>query len=93
MLVEAFREVLGVDAVGVHSNFFSLGGSSLQATRVMARIQERLGLRLRESVLFDQPSVSRLAAHLQELVRKNPADVSQLSDEQVELMLRVLGTG
>ncbi|WPB74622.1 SDR family NAD(P)-dependent oxidoreductase [Archangium violaceum] len=93
MLVEAFREVLGVEAVGVHSDFFSLGGSSLQATRVMARIQERLGLRLRESVLFDQPSVSRLAAHLQELVRKNPADVSQLSDEQVELMLRVLGTG
>jgi acyl carrier protein len=79
-----------VDAVGAHSDFFSLGGGSLQATRVVTRIHERTGLRLREAALFDHPSVSRLATHVREAMGSGQVDVSQLTDEQVGLLLRAL---
>jgi acyl-CoA synthetase (AMP-forming)/AMP-acid ligase II/NADP-dependent 3-hydroxy acid dehydrogenase YdfG len=90
VVVEAFREVLGVDVPGAHTDFFSLGGSSLQATRVMARINARTGLRLREVTLFDHPSASRLAAYLRQAVNPSAVDVSQLSDDQVALLLSAL---
>ncbi|QRO02856.1 SDR family NAD(P)-dependent oxidoreductase [Archangium violaceum] len=90
VVVEAFREVLGVNEVGGRSNFFSLGGSSLQATRVVARINERTGLRLRELALFEHPSVSELVGHLRSMVDPNELDVSQLSDAQVSLLLSAL---
>lgn len=90
VVVEAFREVLGADVPGRNTDFFSLGGSSLQATRVMARINARTGLRLREATLFDHPSASRLAAWLRRTVDPNTVDVSQLSDEQVSLLLSAL---
>lgn len=90
VVVDAFREVLGVGDVGLRSGFFSLGGSSLQATRVMARINEATGLRLREPVLFENPSVSQLVAYLRRTVDVSQLDVSQLSDAQVDLLLRSL---
>jgi hypothetical protein len=90
VVVSAFREVLGVNEVGGRSNFFSLGGSSLQATRVVARINERTGLRLRELALFEHPSVSALVGHLRSMVDPNELDVSQLSDAQVSLLLSAL---
>jgi NADP-dependent 3-hydroxy acid dehydrogenase YdfG len=91
VVAEAFREVLGASEVGARTDFFALGGSSLQASRVVARLNERLGLRLREVALFEHPSVSRLAAWLQQSVSLDAVDVSLLSDAQVDLLLRVLG--
>jgi NADP-dependent 3-hydroxy acid dehydrogenase YdfG/acyl carrier protein len=91
VVAEAFREVLGVSEVSARTDFFALGGSSLQATRVVARLNDRLGVRLRELTLFENPSVSRLAAWLQRSVNLDEVDVSVLSDAQVDLLLRVLG--
>ncbi|MCY1075518.1 SDR family NAD(P)-dependent oxidoreductase [Archangium lansingense] len=90
VVADAFREVLGVESVGAGSDFFSLGGSSLQATRVMARVNERTGLRLREVAVFSHPSVSELAAYLRQSVDPQQLDVSHLSDEQVALLLHAL---
>ena len=90
VVVEAFREVLGGSEVGPRANFFSLGGSSLQATRVVARINDATGLRLREPVLFENPSVSQLVGYLRRTVDVSQLDVSQLSDAQVDLLLRAL---
>jgi acyl-CoA synthetase (AMP-forming)/AMP-acid ligase II/NAD(P)-dependent dehydrogenase (short-subunit alcohol dehydrogenase family) len=90
VVVEAFREVLGGGQVGAGSDFFSLGGSSLQAFRVVARLNARTGLHLREVALFEHPSVRELAAHLRQSVDPSRLDVSSLTDEQVGLLLRVL---
>ncbi|WNG42394.1 SDR family NAD(P)-dependent oxidoreductase [Archangium violaceum] len=90
VVADAFREVLGVDAVGAGSDFFSLGGSSLQASRVMARVNERTGLSLRVVAVFEHPSVSRLAAYIRQSVDPSQVDVSHLSDEQVALLLHAL---
>ncbi|WP_426749601.1 SDR family oxidoreductase [Myxococcus sp. Y35] len=91
VVMEAFHEVLGAQGVGAGSDFFTLGGSSLQATRVMARINERTGLRLREAALFEHPTATALADHVRRVVDVTQVDISALSDAQVDLLLRVLG--
>ncbi|NED61592.1 hypothetical protein G3I15_11735, partial [Streptomyces sp. SID10244] len=57
-----FGDVLGVDTVSATDSFFDLGGNSLSATRVAARIAETLGIRVGVRDLFDAPTVRALAA-------------------------------
>ncbi|GAB24389.1 putative non-ribosomal peptide synthetase [Gordonia polyisoprenivorans NBRC 16320 = JCM 10675] len=57
-----YREVLGVDEVHAHADFFALGGTSLSATQVASRLSERLGADVAVRTLFDTRTVAALAA-------------------------------
>ena len=59
-----FAEVLGVDRVGLDDDFFALGGDSLIAIRVSARLQLALGREVPVRYLFDAPTVGGLADYL-----------------------------
>jgi amino acid adenylation domain-containing protein len=59
-----WREVLGLERVGVHDNFFELGGHSLLLAQVHARLRETLGLEIPIVDLFRFPTVAALAEHL-----------------------------
>jgi thioester reductase-like protein len=61
ILAGIYAEVLGVDRVGVDESFFHLGGDSLSAMRVIAKINTALDTHLSVRVLFDAPSVSGLS--------------------------------
>ncbi len=63
-LADLWREVLGVAQVGIHDNFFALGGNSLQAAILANRLQQALDAVVYVVVLFDAPTVARLAAYL-----------------------------
>ncbi|QSQ19870.1 acyltransferase domain-containing protein [Pyxidicoccus parkwayensis] len=63
-LVECFRQVLHVDEVGIHDDFFALGGDSLFALRLNARIEERFGVRLPLRAVLEGPTVALLAQRL-----------------------------
>ncbi|MFC4604730.1 amino acid adenylation domain-containing protein [Rhodococcus kronopolitis] len=56
-----FGEVLGTDSVSATDSFFALGGNSLSATRVVARVNSALGSALGVRDLFEAPTVSELA--------------------------------
>ena len=97
VLARISAEALGVERVGSRDNFFELGGQSLLLTRVFAQIIVTLQVELPLSVLFENPSVLHWAAAVLELAEDPEAlmesaelalQVSELSDEEVEAMLR-----
>jgi hypothetical protein len=59
-----WRDVLGVARVGVHDNFFGLGGHSLLLLQAVSRMRAGLGRPLAPIELFEYPTVAALAQHL-----------------------------
>ncbi|MCO6009315.1 amino acid adenylation domain-containing protein [Actinoallomurus purpureus] len=76
VLCEIFAEVLGVPSVGIDDGFFDLGGDSLLATRVTARTRSVLGIELPVRALFENPTVTGLAATLDATGPARPALVA-----------------
>ncbi|MGW5153257.1 amino acid adenylation domain-containing protein, partial [Rhodococcus koreensis] len=64
IVAAVYADVLGVEEVGTGANFFDLGGNSLVATRVVARLSETLGRRVEIRSLFEAPAVGALASLL-----------------------------
>ncbi|MFD7992205.1 amino acid adenylation domain-containing protein [Streptomyces mexicanus] len=61
LLAKVWCEVLGLDRVGVRTNYFELGGDSIRGVRVVSRAnREGLALTLRD--LFQYPTITELAA-------------------------------
>jgi ubiquinone/menaquinone biosynthesis C-methylase UbiE/acyl carrier protein len=63
-IARLWQEVLGIDSVGIHDNFFDLGGHSLLIVRLHSRLTEALGVALALTDLFQRTTVSALARHL-----------------------------
>ena len=62
IVAEVFAEVLGSTRVGADDDFFALGGNSLIATRVSARVGAALDTHVPVRVIFEAPTVAALAA-------------------------------
>ncbi len=56
-----WREILGVEKVGVADDFFLLGGHSLSATRVLSRLRQERGVELALADLFEHTTLAGLA--------------------------------
>ena len=62
LVVEIWSSVLSRERLGIHDNFFDLGGHSLSAAQVIARVREGLGVDLPLRTLFEVPTAAGLAA-------------------------------
>jgi amino acid adenylation domain-containing protein/non-ribosomal peptide synthase protein (TIGR01720 family) len=60
-LARIWSEVLKVESVGVEDSFFDLGGDSLSAIRLLARVRTAMGVEVSLSTLFETPTVAELA--------------------------------
>ena len=56
-----WEQVLGIEKVGIHDNFFDLGGHSLMAVNLFAQITQSFGSTLSLNTLFETPTVEDLA--------------------------------
>ncbi|WP_280462887.1 thioesterase domain-containing protein, partial [Nocardia carnea] len=83
-----FAEVLGMDRVGVDDSFFALGGNSLLATKVAARLGTETGIDISVQWLFTDATVGGLAARLAE-----PAEAEALAEAALQVVLPIRETG
>jgi iturin family lipopeptide synthetase A len=60
-----WREVLGIESLGVRDNFFELGGHSLRATRIIASVQRDFGVTLTLRDLYTKPTIAEVAAMIE----------------------------
>ena len=63
-LVEIWREVLGVDKIGIHDSFFDLGGHSLLAARAVAKFRQVFEVDIQLRSLFELHTVADIAQYL-----------------------------
>ncbi|NEP28402.1 non-ribosomal peptide synthetase, partial [Moorena sp. SIO3I6] len=83
VLAEIWAEVLGIEQVGIHDNFFDLGGHSLMATQVVSRVRQAFGNELTLQGLFESPTIAGIAKNL-EVLRQLPQDKTTLISETEE---------
>ena len=70
-LAQIWCDVLKLERIGRHDQFFDLGGNSLMAMQVVSRVRQRLVTELPLRELFAAPTVARLAARI-EVLRAQP---------------------
>ena len=80
-LAKIWGNILSLDQVGVHDNFFDLGGHSLAAIRVVSRVIQTFRVDLSPKALFDSPTVADMAV----VIEANPAKLA--SQEALDRML------
>ena len=68
-----WSEVLRVEQIGRTSHFFDLGGQSLLAMRMIAKVRRDLGTKIPVRTLFDAPTVEGFSAELEVLRQEDPA--------------------
>ncbi|RMR55120.1 non-ribosomal peptide synthetase [Pseudomonas cichorii] len=84
-------EVLGVADLGVTDNFFTVGGHSLAAIKVVSLLRERLSLNLPTNLLFERHTVRDLVSGLGNGESRGPWKVLTQADEQSPALLLVHG--
>lgn len=62
VVAQVFADVLGLDHVSATDSFFDLGGNSLSATQVAARLSAEMHVEIPVAAVFDSPSVRQMAA-------------------------------
>ncbi|MEW6737016.1 MAG: amino acid adenylation domain-containing protein, partial [Acidobacteriota bacterium] len=86
LMTEIWREVLGIEQIGVYDNFFDLGGHSLLATQVVSRIRQTFQIEFHLRTIFDSPTVAKLVEALESSLRTQlhflPRMIQPISHDQ-----------
>ncbi|MCL5260278.1 MAG: amino acid adenylation domain-containing protein [Gammaproteobacteria bacterium] len=64
IIEKCWQKVLGFEKIGVHDNFFDLGGNSLSALRIINEINKSFDQKLTPSFFLDNSSIYKIARYL-----------------------------
>jgi acyl carrier protein len=96
MLAELWAELLNLDRVGIHDGFLELGGDSLQAARVAARLRKLLNIELSSSRLLEATTICIMAEMIaHQVLNEAPprhldlllGEIEALSEDEASLLL------
>jgi amino acid adenylation domain-containing protein len=76
-IARVWSEVLRLEKVGVHDNFFDLGGDSFLSIRVQSELMKVLGREVKVLELFRFPTIRALAEHLAEKTTESTTSTSK----------------
>ena len=90
VIIDLWQSVLGIDPIGIHDDFFELGGDSLVATQAAARLIEKFpDAGLSSNTILTAPSVAQLSAFIETARQKD----SLATDESAANVLVMLQKG
>jgi len=85
-IVGIWAATLGLDEVGIEDDFFDLGGNSLLATQVIARLRDTFQVELPLRDLFETPTIAGLAEDIETIQRSGgntlPPPIRRISRDQ-----------
>ncbi len=70
IVAEVWSEILQIEKIGAFDNFLNLGGNSLDAIRVMTRLNDKLELEMPLNLVFEKPTVSQLSGNIEKTIMK-----------------------
>jgi amino acid adenylation domain-containing protein len=84
-LAEIWQQVLGIEKVGLHDNFFDLGGNSLNAIKVSSRMKKEMNLDMEIKSLFHSKTINDLACQIDLFLKHEKIKVENPTLNKIEL--------
>ncbi len=81
LLANIWKELTGVDNVGLNDNFFNLGGHSILATQAVSRIREAFGVEVSLKDFFEMKNLKELARFIDESDRSISEEIQKPIDK------------
>lgn len=69
-LLDIWKQLFGYENIGIEDNYFSLGGDSLIATRLISEVQKTFGYKITISTIFENLTVKSLAKAIEQSEQK-----------------------
>lgn len=86
--VAIWQEVLGIETIGIHDDFFELGGESLIGVRLFTQIRKAFGVNLPLDSLFQAPTVAQIGEIIaEEIGEVQPETVTVSSEKKIRRKL------
>ncbi|MCJ8279751.1 MAG: phosphopantetheine-binding protein, partial [Rivularia sp. ALOHA_DT_140] len=81
-IAQIWQEVLQIDKIGIHDNFFDLGGHSLLMVKVHSKLREKFSHDVSLVEMFRYPTISALVTYFSDASNKQHSDNSSSRNEQ-----------
>jgi acyl-CoA synthetase (AMP-forming)/AMP-acid ligase II/acyl carrier protein len=88
-IAKIWQELLRVNKVGLHDNFFDLGGHSLLMTQVISRVREAFQVELPVRRFFESPTIAALARLIEDMLVE---EIQQMSDDEARSLAPSAGS-
>ncbi|HEX6289283.1 MAG TPA: SDR family oxidoreductase, partial [Herpetosiphonaceae bacterium] len=84
-IVNIIGDVLRIEQIGIHDNFFDLGGNSLIGIQIIARLRRFFQTDVPITIIFDAPTVSEMAFAIEMILIE---EITSLDETEVEELIQ-----